>query len=310
MENRKAFIVSGICFVISIMLITAYVRVRTSEMTSEFGELVNVVVVRTPKRSGIGEFQVIRDDMVAVRQVFKKYRQPSAVEDPEDVIGKSAYVPLYEGEQVVLTKLIHQDGKPVLDRQVDKTFRAITIRVAPHTAVGYLIRPGDRVDILATPNYDMGGTTIFEVKTVVQNVLVLATGKSIQNAVPTRVDKNMLEVLEAQMEEERRQDWGGGNRTQLQTLRPADDYNTLTLQLTPEDAKKILFLSHTLGDTRMTFTLRNNADVELAKLETTLLDDVLGPDSDYGRSQRRPPPITPPKPRFEDMRGGQPTPVY
>ena len=49
------------------------------------------------------------------------------------------------------------------------------------------IRAGNRVDVLAAPNYDYNGQTIFEVKTVVQNALVLAAGKSIQNEVPTRV---------------------------------------------------------------------------------------------------------------------------
>jgi hypothetical protein len=42
----------------------------------------------------------------------------------------------------------------------------------------------------------------------------------------------------------------------------------------------------------------------------TLLDQVLGPDSDYGKSKRKPPPVVAPKPKFYDSKGGQAVPVY
>ena len=306
MENRRAIIISAVCFVISIILITAYTRVRRSEMTSEFGEEVAVVFAK----QYIGEYQVIRPSMIETRMVFKAYRQPSAPSDMGLVVGKSAYVPIYKDEQVTLTKLVTQDGKPVLDRQVEVKSRALTVKIQPHTGVGRLIRPGDHVDIITTPNYDFQGTTIFEVKTVLQNVLVLATGKHIQNEVPSRVDSKVMGYLEEEFEKRRRRDYGGGSQSQLPTSRPADEYQTLTLQLSPENAKKLLFLSHTYGDGRLYYTLRNPADQQIAQLDTTLLDDVLGPDSDYGRSFRRPPTSTPPKPRYYDSKGGRPIPVY
>lgn len=306
MENRKAFIVSGICFIVSLLLISGYVTQREKELTSDMGERVEVVVAK----QGIEEYRLIREDMVEVTTVFKKFLQSSAVKDIGDVVGKSAYVPIYAGEQIVLTKLVSQDGKPVLDRQVERNMRAVTIKISPHTSVAQLVRPGDRVDVIAAPNYDMGGVMIFEIKTVVQNVVVLATGKSIQNSVPTRIDKELMGTLEEEFQKEGRKDWGGGSREALNTHRPDGDYATLTLQLTPDDAKRILFLSHTFGDNRLYFTLRNSADTEIAKLDTSLLDDVLGPESDYGRSMKKPPPMTPPKERFNDMRGGQAVPVY
>jgi pilus assembly protein CpaB len=306
MENKKAFIISGICFAISLLLISGYVSQREAELTADMGERVPVLVAKRP----INEYETIREDMVEVSSVFKKFYQTSAVKDVGDVIGKSAYVPIYEGEQIVLTKLVSQDGKPVLDRQVERNFRAVTIKISPHTGVGRLVRPGDRVDVLAAPNYDVGGVMVFEIKTLVQNVVVLATGKSIQNAVPTRVTKDMMDTLEEEMVREKRKDWGGASRESLETHRPDDDYQTLTLQVSPDDAKRLLYLSHTYGDNRLYFTLRNSADTELAKLDTTLLDDVLGPESDYGRSMKKPPSITPPKERFNDLRGGQAVPVY
>lgn len=306
MENKRAFILSGICFIVSLLLISGYVSQREKELTSDMGERVEVIVAKF----NIDEFQLIREDMVETTTVFKKFLQPSAVKDAVDVIGKSAYVPLYKGEQVVLTKLVSQDGKPVLDRQVEKSMRAVTIKISPHTGVGRMVRPGDRVDIIATPNYDVGGVMVFEVKTIAQNVTVLATGKSIQNAVPTRVTKEMMDTIEEEMTKERRKDFGGGSRESLNTHRPDDEYATLTLQVSPDDAKHLMFVSHVFSDNRLYFTLRNSADTEIAKLDTSLLDDVLGPESDYGRSMKRPPVSNPPKERFNDLKGGQAVPVY
>jgi len=307
MENKRAIIVSLICFTISMILITAYVRVRRWEMTRDFGDEVDVVVAAV----GIREYGLIREDMLQVTKVFKNYRQPQTAVDLKDVVGKAAYVTFYPGEQITLTKLIHADGRPVLDRQVEKKMRAITLNISPWTGVGRLIRPGNRVDILVTPNYDMGGTNIFEVKTLLQNVLVLATGKNLQNSVPTRVNREVLNVLEEEVEMRRRKDFSNSGTESLNTTRPDDNYSSLTLQLGPEEAEKILFLSHQFGDQRLYFVLRNPADQGMEKMETTLLDDVLGPDSDYGLSKKKPPPASPPRPpKFYDSVGGQAIPRY
>lgn len=307
MENKRAIIISLICFLISMLLIAAYTRVKRHELTSEFGEEVSVVVATQL----IPEYATIRPDMLKITTVFKNFRQPNTVEDGELVIGKSTYVAIYPGEQITLTKLVNQDGRPVLDRQIEKKMRAVTIPIAPHTGVGRLIRPGNHVDILTTVNYDVDGATTFEVKTVLQNVLVLATGKNIQNQVPTRISREVMNFLEEKFEEKKRKDFSTASIESLATGRPDDAYSNITLQLDPHDAEKLLFLSSTLGDSRLYFTLRNSADQTIEKIDTTLLDEVLGPESDYGFSKRKPPPPPPPKPpRFIDSKGGQPSEVY
>lgn len=307
MENKRAIIIALICFLISMLLINAYAKVKRHELTSTFGEEVQVVVAS----ADIGEYSVIRPGQLTTKTVFKNFRQPNTAEKIEDIVGKATYVPIYEGEQVTFTKLVHEDGRPVLDRQVEKKMRAVTIPITPNSGVGRLIRPGNRVDIMTSVNYDQDGTTIFEIKTLVQNALVLATGKNLQNAVPTRVSRDVLNYFEEQFEARRRKDLGSASMESLATGRPDDNYTNLTLQLTPEDAERVLFLSHALGDSRIYFTLRNSADQGVEKLDTTILDDVLGPESDYGVSKRKPPPPPPPRPpRFRDSIGGNPVDVY
>jgi pilus assembly protein CpaB len=316
MDNKKAILVGVICFAISMLLISAYVKVREKELTSGFGDPVDVVVAdgsyfEKNKTDFIAEYQTIQPDMVKVVKVFSRYRQPLTATKPEDIIGKATFVPISQGEQITLTKLVHPDGKPVLDQQVEKKMRAVTLMVSPQSGVGRLIRPGNRVDVLIAPVYDANGTTVLEVKTLIQNVVVLATGKHIQNEVPTRVDRDLLGYIEEANTKLKRKDIFGGGTENLQTSRPDDNYNSVTLQLSMEDAERLVFLTHKFGDRAVYLTLRNSTDPELAALGTTLLDDVLGPNSDYGRSKRKPgPPITPPKPKYQDMLGNQPIPRY
>jgi len=307
MENKRAILIALICVLISVLLCQAYTHKKRRDMTKEFGEEVPVVVAA----QAIPEYGLIRPDMLTTITVFKNFRQPNTVESIEDLVGKSTYVTIYKGEQVTLTKLVNQDGRPVLDRQIEKKLRAITLPIAPHTGVGRLIRPGNRVDILTAINYDREGATIFEVKTVFQNTLVLATGKNIQNQVPTRVSREVMNYLEERFEERKRKDFSTASIENLATGRPDDSYSNITLQMSTEDAEKLLFLSHTVGDSRLYFTLRNSADMNTDKLDDTLLDEVLGPESDYGFSKRKPPPPPPSKPpRFIDSKGGVPSEVY
>lgn len=285
---------------ISMLLITAYVRVKRAELTSEFGEEVTVVVAA----KFIPEYGTIRPDMLQETTVFKKFRQPQSVTSIADVVGKSTFMPIYEGEQITLTKLVTQDGKPVLARQVAKSSRAVTIPVSVRNAVSKLIRPGNRVDVVAVVNYETSDATmVYEVKTLVQNALVLATGKNLQNEVPTRVNRDVMNFLEQKLED--RKDFGGARADVLPSGRPADDYSSLTLQLSPEDSEKVVFVTTKFGDSRLFFTLRNSADQAIEPIATTLLDEVLGPESDYGISQRKPPEAPPPPPpKFYDSVGG------
>lgn len=305
-EKKRAVIISAICFLVAMLLISGYLKVRRDELTREFGEEVDVVVAK----QGIGEYDLLRPDLLEVRPVFKAFRQPQTASRIEEVVGKSAFIPIYAGEQITFTKLVHQDGRPVLDRQLSKSFRALTLAVSASSGVSKLIRPGNRVDVLIVPHYEKEGSMTFEVKTLLQNVLVLATGKTIQNAVPSRANREVLGYLEDEYGKRKRKDVSNVSPTNLETGRPTDEYNSVTLQVTPEDAEKLHFMETVFSANRIVLTMRNSADQTVEALDTTILDEVLGPESDYGASKRKlPPPIPPPPPRFYDSVNGMPVEV-
>lgn len=306
MENKRAILIALVCFMISMGLIAAYVEVKKNSLTSGFGVPVDVVVAAT----AIPEYGIIQRNQLEVVKVFKNFKQPLTVENINEVVGKASYVPIGQGEQVTLTKLIHQDGRPVLDRQLEKKMRAVTIMVSPASGVGRLIRPGNRVDVLIGVNYDRNAKGIFEVKTLFQNVPVLATGKHIQNEVPTRVDRELLNHIEEANAKIKRKDLFASSTEALASARPDDNYNHVTLQLLTEDAEKLLFLTGKYGDKAIYLTLRNTTDTGSDRLATTLLDDVLGPESDYAKSKRKPPVYNPPPPKNKDYMGAQEIPRY
>lgn len=313
MDNKRALFFSVGAFGIAMLLVYAYLAVRENELTSQFGEQIDVVIADGSyfkKDNFIPEYAILDPSMLRRTKVFKNFVQPNTVSDPKDVVGKSTFVPIHKGEQIVLTKLVSQDGKPVLDRQLEKKTRAVTITVSAQSGVGKLIRPGNRVDVLIAPAYDQGGVQIFEVKTLFQNVTVLATGKHIQNEVPTRVDRELLAYIDEANTKIKRKDIFTNTADGLSTSRPDDNYQTVTLQLNTDDAEKLLFLTQKYTDKVVYLTLRNTMDPAVEKMGTTILDDVLGPDSDYGRSKRRAPPMAPPQPKFKDYFGPQEIPRY
>ncbi len=313
---NRTVLLAVVAFAIAMLLVNGYTSMRRSEITREFGELVEVVIAK----ENIPEYGLIRQEQLATATINKKFVQPQTIKVEgeanlssvaSEIIGKSSYVPIYKGEQITLTKLINQEGKPVLDKQLEKEHRAVTIQISPHTGVGRLVRPGNRVDILIAAKYERDQKPYIEVKTVFQNVLVLATGKAVVNGVPTRVNRAVLSSLEAEFESQRRKDLYQTNLDPSTTARPDDNYNTLTVQLPMADSEKLVLLQNGFGDQSLYFTLRNTADEGVLPLQTTLLDQVLGPEESLlKRSKYRAPDIKPADPKFYDSIGGTLQPKY
>ena len=310
---NRTILLAIVGFAIAMVLVSGYTNMRQSEITRGFGELVEVVVAK----ENIPEYGLIRADQLTTTSINKKFVQPQTITVTaksdltsiiSEIVGKSSYVNIYAGEQITLTKLIQQEGKPVLDKQLQKDNRAVTIQIAPHTGVGRLIRPGNRVDVLIAAKYERDQKPYIEVKTVFQNLLVLATGKAVVHSIPTRVNRAVLSSIETEFENQRRKDLYQTNLDPSTTARPDDNYSTITVQLPIGDAEKLILLQNEFGDQALYLTLRNTADETVTKLPTTLLDQVIGQDSALGRSKIKPPEFTPAEPKYYDYKGGTPIP--
>ena len=123
-------------------------------------------------RQDIVSGAIIKRGMVEIRTFPRNALPPGAADKLESVV-----------DMVALQQI--EAGKPISQNQVGPThrlayrvpplMRAVTVALDPIIGVGGFIRPGDRVDVIATFTVGSGAVT----KTVLQNVELLATGKEV-----------------------------------------------------------------------------------------------------------------------------------
>ncbi len=176
----------------------------------------------------------ITKDMIKLSQVPKEAILTKAISDTSLVLGKVAKAEITAGEQILSSKLIMAgDAKGTnLSYILKPGMRAITIAVDGVSGVGYMIKPGNHVDIIAQYNQQETAFT----KLIVQDVTVLA------------VD-SMLTSKESLGEKD-------------------NPYSTITLQVTPEQVMELSFYEYT---GRLCATLRSPLDNKMANLPTKQL---------------------------------------
>jgi Flp pilus assembly protein CpaB len=92
---------------------------------------------------------------------------------PEDLVGRTLVAPVVKG-QAMFENLLAPPGVPAgLEALVPKGMRAVTIEVSESSGMVGLIRPGSRVDVIATVR--KGDQSV--ARTIVQNVKVSAVGQ-------------------------------------------------------------------------------------------------------------------------------------
>lgn len=264
--NTKAMIISGGLALLAVVLVYFYVEQQSGP---SMGDTKEVYVMS----QDVTELVTLDETMVRKIAVPKKFIQPGALGDLNLLIGSITRAPMRKDEQVLFTKLYLRGQQDVnLARRVTKNSRALTIPVSDVHGVARLIRPGDRVDVIVSVDYGEGDREVREVKTAMQDVLVLATGQYIDANLP--LERSVDEVTG----EEKRFD-----------LRKKG-YRSVTLEVDPEQTQKLVFMM-TAGEGLIFLSLRNPLDREFNPLKTADHDTVLGPASKRGafiRMQRQP----------------------
>lgn len=93
----------------------------------------------------IPAYRVITVDDIGYVSMPAGSQQPSAAQDPHEVVGKTALTPIYRGEQILLKKL--EDSSLV----ISPGERKISLPVDAVGAVGMSIDAGDQVDVYWVP---------------------------------------------------------------------------------------------------------------------------------------------------------------
>lgn len=252
--NSRAFTLSLVIAAIAVFMTYSYIESEEKNYLEQYGNPQPVVIAK----EDIGELELIDDTKVQIVNVPAKFRMPGHLKRIEEVYNTIATVPIKAGEQITSPRVTQPGARTGLAQQVSVGKRAYSINITESQAVGKLIKPGDRVDVLALVNYAPGQLEKMQVRTILQDVLVLSTGNYVTNSLP---------VVAIQRDEELRK----------MNLNTYTNYNTVTLELEPIQVQKLVFLTNT--SSRLQLSLRNNDDKNIQNLGYTEIFDVLGEDA-------------------------------
>lgn len=256
MENNetKTLWISVGAALFAVFLLYSWSQEQKTALHEKFGSKVQIVVAA----KDIAEMEPIDESMIEVAEVPSHFKQPEAMSNPEIIIGQMAAAPIKKGEQILNTKLLLPGKDTGLSMQVTPGKRAFTIPIDDMRGAARLIKPGDRIDLVISVETGSGLDKKREVRTIMQDVPVLAAGQNIVDTVPAQLE----------MED-------GKENFLLNNLRKVSNFNSVTLEGSPTEAQLII---HVLAANpgNLFVLLRNPNDRYINPLKTVDADDVMG----------------------------------
>ncbi|HEX3032059.1 MAG TPA: Flp pilus assembly protein CpaB [Bacillota bacterium] len=226
MSNKKTLILAIILGVLAVFLANRYLaQIKTSLDNAPKGP---VLVAKTliPAKTEV------KADMYEIKMVPREYIHSQAITKAENLAGKITLAEITAGEQLLGSKFVSsKDPSQGLDYTIPKGKRAIAVGVNGVTGVADMVKPGNKVDVVAILDVDKSqltpapgapaapgvaaqGSKVPVSKMVLQDITVLA------------VDKLMDTKKAADAKDE-----------------AAKETKTLTLAVTPEEAEKLTLIT-------------------------------------------------------------------
>jgi pilus assembly protein CpaB len=160
-----------------------------------------------------------------------------ATRKPEEVVGQIAKATIDKNQPIVKNNLVGQ-GVGLLPLLISEGMRGLSVKVDSVTGVSGFITPSSRVDVLVAGQPEGSGEREMRSKLILQNVRVIATGKSIEQK-----DDKPVEVP------------------------------TVTLLVSPEDAEKLTLATRSEP---VRLALRNYRDEEYVRTPGITLSQLFG----------------------------------
>ena len=238
--------------VFAAMLIYSYIQEKSSQISRKFGAQTSVLVAVKE----IGEMETINDTMVQLKEFPSNFVQPGALSSIEEAIGLVALAPIANGEQILQTKITKPGPTTGLSLQVAPGRRALTIPIDEMRGVAKLLKPGDRVDIIAALDIREGNNQKRVVRTIMQDVVILATGIKVVSELP-----RVLEEV-------------SGDHF-IRNLRAATNFNSITIEADKAAIQNLVYVLSTSPGS-LFFSLRHPSDHEHeTNILTSSIEQVL-----------------------------------
>jgi pilus assembly protein CpaB len=268
--NRGLLVVAALAGLAAAVLFVAAVNQDggTSNVSTS-GATVKAVVAK----QNIAARTEIKSDMVEVREVSEELLVTGAFSDTELVVGNVTLGAIPAGEQIISSRIGLAPTSDSLSAVVPNGKRAVSVEVREATAVGGLLRNGDRVDVIGVFDpqnansalvFESGGTPAFGVP-LLQNIEVLAVGQTAQEPLPTT---------------ERDPDGDGTPNVSTsgipsENTEPQPGATTVTLAVNPDQAITLALTQQT--GIKVWLTLRAFGDVDEVEMPKVDIGSVVGP---------------------------------
>jgi pilus assembly protein CpaB len=222
MRNKRLIIAltgAVICGLVGVMLITRYLS-NVQQFTKNLG---NVVVAKAEIPLG----EKITAEQLALAQIPNGSAPEGVFRKMDEVVGRVAITPIGVRETITNMKLAPEGTGAGLSAVIPEGYRAMTVKVDDVVGVSGFIMPGSFVDVVAiiTPVAQAGANGPIS-KIVLQNIKVLASGAKIDSP---------------------------------ENQRQPSEVKAVTLQVTPEQAEKLVLASN---GGRLQLVMRNYSDQE------------------------------------------------
>jgi pilus assembly protein CpaB len=240
-ESRNLWISLG-AGVFATFMLYSYSQEKKAELEKSVGDKVRVVVAK----EDIRDMDSVYDNVVEYVEKNKTDVEPDAYTSIPDVVGGVAAIPIRKGQTITKNKILEPGPETGMAIQVSPNKRAVTVQISDDRANARLIRPGDRVDIMAIIDSGKGVNQKREVSIFMQDVVILATGVNVHNNLPRTIEK----------------DPSGKNLIQT-TLTGDTKYSTITIEADLVQAQDLIFLTSS-NPSSLYFLLRNPHDRKIA----------------------------------------------
>jgi pilus assembly protein CpaB len=226
MQNRRALIFLGLALFMGIAAFWATDRfVSTSSTSEEKLQTAEVVVVRV----NVPIATKLTKDHLEITDWPLAHVPPGALMGMDLAVGRVARRPLAQGEPVLETALFEAGASGGLLAVIAPEHRAVTVKVDNVIGVAGFVKPGVRVDVMATLHRVDWPKALPYSQVILQNIRVLAIDQKLEEVKsgdPEVVSVVTLEVDPVQAEHLVYAAHEG--RLQLAMRSPGDEENVVT----------------------------------------------------------------------------------
>ena len=196
--NRTRLLMIGVLALALGFLASVYVYKNLQSKSGSADAGVDVMVAADDLQVGA---RVDMRDIKIIKIPFADL-PPGAPRKRSDVIGHGVIVPISKGEFILPNRLAGENAGSGLPALIPPGMRAVSVRVNEVVSVAGFVTPGTRVDVLLTGTPGSGGDE--QTTTVLQNVLVLASGHTLERTSTGEAQNTAVITLEVSPDDAQR----------------------------------------------------------------------------------------------------------